>query len=469
MPKQARAATKRERLTLARIEAFQCPPDTGQAFLRDTVSPRLAVRATPKGKAYIFEATLGGKLVRRTIGDVAAWPLETVWSGKGAERVEIQRGARQEAARLQALIDQGTDPRKLERDQRAAKAAAEDAKAAAEEEARREAEARKVYTLRALLEVYVEYLRGQGKAKSAAAALTMFRNHVFAPFPGTAAKPAREVTPHEVAAVVRRVMEAGKERTAGALRSYLSAAFNAAARAPFNPKLPGALIPFNVELNPVQPVAAIPTRARHRTLSSEELTAYIKALGDGLADQALKLSLYAGGQRAAQLLRASVEDWNPDTKTLRLFDGKGRRQEPREHLLPLAPKAAAIVAALVERAKERETPWLFEQRRRRMDAGTPGKRLAEIATDLKAEPFTVADIRRTTETMLAGMGISRDERAQLLSHGIAGVQALHYDRHTYTQEKRRALVAWERKLEALRTGKGTAANVTPIGKRRARA
>jgi integrase len=89
--------------------------------------------------------------------------------------------------------------------------------------------------------------------------------------------------------------------------------------------------------------------------------------------------------------------------------------------------------------------------------------------DLKAEPFDVRDVRRTAETMLAGMGISRDVRAQLLSHGIAGVQAQHYDRHAYTTEKRRALVAWERKLEALRTGKAAAANVTPIRKRGAKA
>lgn len=49
--------------------------------------------------------------------------------------------------------------------------------------------------------------------------------------------------------------------------------------------------------------------------------------------------------------------------------------------------------------------------------------------------------------MLAGLGISRDIRAQLLSHGISGVQAAHYDRHEYTKEKRSALVKWERHLK----------------------
>ena len=39
------------------------------------------------------------------------------------------------------------------------------------------------------------------------------------------------------------------------------------------------------------------------------------------------------------------------------------------------------------------------------------------------------------------------------SHGLSGVQAAHYDRHTYTDEKRAALVAWEQRLDEIITGK----------------
>ena len=442
----------RERLTPTRIMSFQCPRDKKQAFLWDATMPRLAVRATAGARSFVFESKLNRETVRITIGDVAAWPLESVWTGKGGERTEVQRGARQEAARLQALIDRGIDPREHEREQRAARAAERAGRQAAEARARQEAEAREKYTLRALLEAYAAHLGAQGKNKSAQNARSVFKVHVL-PFPELADKLAREVLPLDVSAAVRRVVEAGKERAAGVLRSCLSAAFNLAARAPFDARLPSGLIPFGVEVNPVQPIAAIPSRARNRTLSSDELAAYIKALGDDLADQALRLALYAGGQRTAQLVRARVEDWNPDTQTLRLFDAKGRRREPREHLLPLAPKAAAMVSALAERAQKRGNTYLFAQYRRPMDAGTPGKRLAEIVADLKGESFDVRDVRRTCETMLAGMGISRDVRAQLLSHGIAGVQAVHYDKHGYTDEKRAALHKWETRLEALRTVK----------------
>lgn len=447
---------KRERLTPDRIRRFTCPEGVKQVFMWDTVAPRLAVRATAGAKAFIFEAKLQRQTIRRTIGDTRAWNLDD---------------ARAEANRLQVLVESGTDPRELEREKAeakvAAKVAAEAAKRQAEEDAR--------YTLAALCDAYADHLEARGKAKSAAATRSAFKVHVLKT--ETANKPARDVTAHEVAALVRKVREAGKERMAGVLRSYLSAAFNAAKRAPFDSAMPSDLISFGIEHNPVDAIPAIPVKPGNRTLSSDELRAYIKTLGDELPDQALWLALLAGGQRMAQLLRATVADWNPDAATLRLWDSKGKRQQPREHLLPLAPKAAALVAALVERAKSREKErakaegrapdmtglWLFSTHGRvPMTETTPGKRVAEISASMGGEPFDLRDIRRTCETMLAGMGISRDTRAQLLSHGISGVQAAHYDRHGYTDEKRAALAAWEARLDAIEKGEKTPANVVSL-------
>jgi integrase len=67
------------------------------------------VRVTSSGvKAFVFEAKLEGQTIRRTIGDVRSWTIEA---------------ARVEANRLRVLIDGGTDPRELERQQQAAKEA----------------------------------------------------------------------------------------------------------------------------------------------------------------------------------------------------------------------------------------------------------------------------------------------------------------------------------------------------------
>ena len=74
---------------------------------------------------------------------------------------------------------------------------------------------------------------------------------------------------------------------------------------------------------------------------------------------------------------------------------------------------------------------------------------------MNGAPFDLRNIRRTCETMLPVLGISRDTRAQLLSRGISGVQAAHYDKHDYIDEKRNALVSWERRLDEIASGKNT--------------
>jgi hypothetical protein len=95
----------RERLTPERIRRFTRSPDTKQAFLWDTDSPRLAVRATAGAKSFIFETKLNRSTIRITIGDVRAWNLDA---------------ARAESNRLQSLVDQGIDPREQKRERIAA-------------------------------------------------------------------------------------------------------------------------------------------------------------------------------------------------------------------------------------------------------------------------------------------------------------------------------------------------------------
>ena len=110
----------RVRLTAGRVDAFTCPAGKSQAFLWDTEAPALALRVTPTGrKTYVFESRLHGDTIRVTIGTAADWPIEK---------------ARGEAQRLKVLVDSGTDPRELERQQQAAQAA-DKAAAAAKAEA----------------------------------------------------------------------------------------------------------------------------------------------------------------------------------------------------------------------------------------------------------------------------------------------------------------------------------------------
>jgi hypothetical protein len=125
--------TTAQELTAGRIERLTCPAGKPQAFLRDRKAPSLRVRVTPSGaKAFIFEAKLQGETIRQTIGDVRAWSIEA---------------ARAEANRLRVLVDAGTDPRALRRQQEAAV------------EARRAAEKSHAVTVREAWEAYVEERR----------------------------------------------------------------------------------------------------------------------------------------------------------------------------------------------------------------------------------------------------------------------------------------------------------------------
>lgn len=383
--------------------------------------------------------------------------------------------ARARAAELSKLYTSGIrDLRQYLQDLEDSAKAAEEAQKVAEESqkaleeeanaaAQREIEEQGQYTLKALCEAYTNHLDNLGKTQSARAAKSLFKCHLFESQSDLANIPAKNITPHQIALIIRKIREAGKERAAGVVRSYLRAAYGAGIRAPFDSSLPAGLIAFGVESNPVDAIPAIPVRAGNRTLSNEEMGNYVKALKDNLPDQALKLALYAGGQRMSQILRARVSDFNPNTQVLKLWDNKGKRLAPREHILPLADEGAALVAKLVSRAIDKANkfakskgivpipnpPLFYSTGESIMSQSTPGKRAMEICGELKGEPFDLRDIRRTVETMLASMGISRDVRAQLLSHGLSGVQQLHYDRHSYMSEKADALIRWEQYLEGL--------------------
>lgn len=80
--------------------------------------------------------------------------------------------------------------------------------------------------------------------------------------------------------MLARLIEAGKGRTAGKLRSYLQAAFAQALRAELDPAAPASLLGFHVQANPA---AVLPSQAQfniagERALSVPELRAYLAAL-----------------------------------------------------------------------------------------------------------------------------------------------------------------------------------------------
>jgi integrase len=166
-----------------------------------------------------------------------------------------------------------------------------------------------------------------------------------------------------------------------------------------------------------------------------------------------------------QLARITVADYDHDGETITIRDGKGRRKDARVHVVPMIPAAVEAMQAM---APERLGDFVFTVTAGEYGMAYPtiNKRCAAVveamreAGELPGGPFTIGDLRRTVETRLAAEGVSQDVRAQLQSHGLGGVQARHYDRHDYLQEKRDA-------LETLfRVVTGKEATVIPMRKRR---
>lgn len=423
----------------------------GQVLIRDTKLPGFGLRVGTNAAAYFVEKRVDGRNVRHTIG------LRGQITADKARKLAMERLGEMTA---------GSDLNAVRRARVEARKAEQTAKAHAAE-----------FTVKALCGWYVRHQTALGK-ESAKDAAGIFAKHVEVT--GYAAMPARDLTAKQATAVIRSVVEAGHKRTAAKLRAYLRAAYALAQGADTNPQAPSALVLFGVDTNPIASTAAIKNSSgvRDVTLTEDELGEAVRLLrerrvsryDDALA--ALELSLVLGGQRLAQVLRITSSDVDLTARTVTLLDPKGRRDTARRHVLPLTAAAVELLKA-IDGARRAE--WLFGDKSATTTPDTVARKgvalLAEAQANVVARTkggaprrpkIEARDLRRTAETMLAAMGISKDVRAQLLSHGLGGVQDRHYDQHEYMAEKRNALQAWADRLQALADRKPAASNVARI-------
>ncbi|MBI4995730.1 MAG: integrase family protein [Rhodocyclales bacterium] len=318
-------------------------------------------------------------------------------------------------------------------------------------------------SLQALLLGYVTYLEINRKISAPDVKKDIHR-YVINPYPDLAAKPAATVETDEFRALLAAIVSRGNGVTARRVRSYLHSAYKRAMAAGNDPSTPEVLKGFGIKSNPIAAIDSLNryNRAGERALKEWELAHYIREL-DCTTDQnirdALKLALLLGGQRMKQLLRVRAEDVDlvgvdisdPDgnmhrVKTITIYDPKGKRTNPRAHVLPIFGETESIVTKLIERNKEFPTIFGKCTRGPISDSNT-SSRVHDISTKLLKEKkiaakFAFTDLRRTCETLLAQLGIPEGIRAQVLSHGLGGIQSRHYDRHNYLLEKREALDKW---------------------------
>jgi integrase len=308
-----------------------------------------------------------------------------------------------------------------------------------------------------LMTLYVEYLQWQGKvsAKQVARDLnTHLYKHAIAEIM------ADKVTAPDLRDWLSPLVQAGKTNTADKLRTYINAAYNLALTAESNPALPVGFVVFAaIDRNPA---VKIPKLHRHSTknertvLTADELRAYyqqLKAHPHSAHNDVLLLSLLLAGQRTTQLASCVIHDINRQDWIITQWDGKGRRSDARRHDLPLQGESLQLITRRMQTAQVQQTDLLFTNDKVVVSKYTLSNHCSDISkkmleAGLVSLPFGLHDVRRACETVLSKMGVSKDMKAQLLSHGMSGVQDKHYDRHDYMDEKRRALIRWQDMLNA---------------------
>jgi integrase len=411
--------TKPEKKKLTATELNKLKSEDGKRrIVWDSAIQGYGVRIMPSGnKSLFFQARFNGEIIRVNIGRFTGVPASA-------------EAGRTRAAEINADIANGIDPRPEKKEAEAA-------------------------TFGDMMTGYVKLLESKGK-KSA----RNVSNQVTADIEKTQhkiwTKRAADVDLDDCIKIVADVKDRGKLRQADKIRSYIRSAFTESIKARGNVNAPAKLRNMNIRMNPARDMVKVEgsSKARSRALSVAEFQAYwkrVKAQPEPARSLGM-LHVLTGGQRIVQLSRATFHDIDRDTKTLTLLDYKGRRSEPRRHSIPLLPDAVQCIKNVTGAGE-----YVFS-----CDGGiTPAHELylndmvkriqkdMEAANELEGGAFTAGTIRATIETRLAAKPyrVSSDVLAQLLSHGLGGVQARHYQHHGFHEEKLEALEMLQRMVE----------------------
>jgi integrase len=203
-----------------------------------------------------------------------------------------------------------------------------------------------------------------------------------------------------------------------------------------------------------------PERSRDRVLSDDELRMVWNAAdGDGWPFGPLVKLLALTGQRLSEV---GGMRWQEIDLENRLWTLPAERVKNGErHEVPLSDTAVRIIEAL-PRIKTSKG-FVFATRRDAAVSGfSRGKTrldlaiLAAMPKDAKVPaPWVFHDLRRTLASGMARIGIQLPVVEKVLNHsggsfaGVAGV----YQRHSFAEEKRKALDAWASHVESVVSGK----------------
>ena len=390
-------------LTDAKIRGIR-PPASGQLEVVDRAVPGLRLRVGVSGaKSFVLRKRVAGRYRNITLG-------------RYSERLGLAE-ARKKARALLSDIETKADP-VLALPKPAKRAAAG-------------------YTVRAL---WPNYRKAKADRRSIGEIERVFMRHILPEFGDRAAD---GISRAEITRFIDDIAARSPVMARNVL-SYLSSFYGWAL--PRLDRLPGN--PCRDAGRPRAP------KARERVLTDAEIRLLWSVLDEeGVPfGPAIKLLLLTG-QRRGEVFDADRAEF--DIKSRLWTIPSDRAKNGVVHLVPLAPRALAIVEQLLTVEKSAK----LIAARGNWDAGPSGfsKAMARIRkriedrSEASVPHWTIHDLRRTLATGLQRLGVRLEVTEAVLNHlsgsraGIVGV----YQRHNYLEEKRNALCAWDASLSDL--------------------
>ena len=324
-------------------------------------------------------------------------------------------------------------------------------------------------SLEDLCNSYLASMERKGR-KSVSTVKSALRLYCLEAFPELAQSKARDITPDDIVAIIRKMMEQGITTSCNRVRSYLMAAFNYGMEADHNPRqLTEHGKRFNITFNPV---AAVPRQAdfervRDRRLSDDEIRDMWVNVQKGKPEWSpiygllIRFCLACYGNRPEQLNDVKWTDIDFYQRTLRFIDTKGKNATPKKRIIPLS----SLALDLLEQARQISGDYLWP-------FSTSGKapvRVDNVGAYLRAyinwskkqakeiqreEPdtWTAKDLRTTATSLLTRLRISKEQRYLLQSREDGSIESKHYDHDDRLPEKREAAKKYTKELERIIEG-----------------
>ena len=243
--------------------------------------------------------------------------------------------------------------------------------------------------------------------------------------------PAAEIRRRDVRELVEAIAERPAPISANRVRALVSKIFNFG--------VSREIVEFNPCAQLEQPGRE---RQRDRVLTDEEIRVFWTALAREPPEIAAAFRLrLVTAQRGVEVHNMRWTDIDFDRQWWTVPGEDAKNGLP--HRVPLNDLAMEILTELRERvaADGFVSPYVLA------GARSP-KRRATACHDMGLNDFRGHDLRRTAASRMASAGVPRLVIGKVLNHVELGVTAV-YDRHSYDEEKSRALKTWAESLSAI--------------------